>query len=258
MDQNLPPLPDGFELVQDAPAPQASAQTSAPPPPPGFELVPHGDGAPLEINVSGGTRGEAPTVEELDALRRKTAKPNLANNSAFASMASGSPAKAQSPENSLFRMDSDFQNQSGAGAGNMLVAAMRDMFAGHESAANYLAEKAGGHMVKDANGDPLVALPNGHTYRVNDPGLDSTDAANVAGNVAAYFLPASWAARVGQARNLGLASRIGLQGLTAGATDAGLQAAVTGGDVDSSRVLASAAGCQRRFKSDPLSFESPK
>ncbi|WP_435013018.1 hypothetical protein [Xanthomonas arboricola] len=53
---------------------------------------------PLVIEVSGGTPGEAPSAEELDALRNRTAKPNPANSSPFARMVSGQPAMPQVQE----------------------------------------------------------------------------------------------------------------------------------------------------------------
>ncbi|NYF21907.1 hypothetical protein HDC36_003383 [Xanthomonas sp. JAI131] len=70
---------------------QGAPQGPAAPPTPA-------DQQPLEIDVSGGTPGEAPSVEELDALRGGTAKPNPANSSAFARMVSGQAAEPQVQE----------------------------------------------------------------------------------------------------------------------------------------------------------------
>src|SRR5690606_22415648 len=113
-----------------------------------------------------------------------------------------------SPANpSLFRADSDFRKRSGAGIGTMLAASARDMFSTREGTAKYLAEKVGGTVGADRDGEPTVQLPDGTSYRLNDAGADLTDVANVAGNIAAFLTPASWAARLGQARNLGLGAR---------------------------------------------------
>lgn len=126
------------------------------------------------------------------------------------------------PRDSLFRADSDFRERSGVGIGDMLWASAKDMFGSRGGAAEYLAGEynkehglskqinGGARVIEGDNGDPMIRLPDGSTYRMNDPGLDSTDVGNVAGNVAASLLPASWAARLGQARNIGLLGRAGL------------------------------------------------
>lgn len=147
---------------------------------------------------------------------------------------------APKPKQSLFRSDSDFRERAGLGVGDMLVAAAKDMFGGNP--AEYVARQSGGKVGKDADGEPVVILPDGTRYRINDAGLDSTDVGNVAGNVASFFLPASWASRIGQAKNVGLAGRVALQAGAAGATDIGLQAATKGGDVDMGRAALVAAG----------------
>lgn len=143
---------------------------------------------------------------------------------------------------SLFRADSDFRDRAGVGIPTMISAAARDMFSTREGAAQYLAEQVGGRVGQDRDGSPTVQLPDGSSYRLNDEGADLTDVANVAGNIGAFAMPAAWASRVGQARNLGLGARTGLQALTAGASDAALQAGVTGGDVDAGRTAMAAAG----------------
>lgn len=143
---------------------------------------------------------------------------------------------------SLFRMDSDFRERSGVGMPAMIGAAARDMFVGRDNAARYLAEKSGGQVGADETGAPVVTLPNGQSYRLNDAGFDLTDAANIAGNAATFYAPAAAAARLGQAKNLGTGTRMLLQGAAAAGTDAGLQAGVTGGDVDLSRTAAAGAG----------------
>lgn len=150
---------------------------------------------------------------------------------------------APEPRPSLFRMDSDFRERApNVGVGDMLWGATKDMFGSREGAGEYLASEAGGKLVKDEQGEPLVELPDGTRYRLNDPGIDSADVANVAGNVAAFWTPAAWAARLGKARNVGLGGRAALQGVTAGATDTALQAATNSGQVDPVRVAATAAG----------------
>ncbi len=153
---------------------------------------------------------------------------------------------------SLFRADSDFRTRAGLGVGDMLVAAAKDMFGGDP--AQYLADQynkehglsaqinGGAKVVRDAGGNAMVRLPNGTQYRTNDKGIGSQDVANVAGNVAAFFLPASWAGRAAQARNFGLLGRMGMQAGAAGATDMGLQAATNGGKVDMGRAGMVAAG----------------
>lgn len=153
---------------------------------------------------------------------------------------------------SLFRADSDFRKRAGLGVGDMFMAAAKDMFGGDP--AQYLADQynkehglsaqinGGAKVVRDAGGNAMVRLPNGTQYLTNDKGIGSQDVANVAGNVAAFFLPASWAGRAAQARNLGLLGRMGMQAGAAGATDVGLQAATNGGQVDMGRAGMVAAG----------------
>jgi len=162
--------------------------------------------------------------------------------------------ESATPRESLFRMDSDFREHTGVGIGDMLWGAAKDMFGSRQGAAEYLVEQinkkhglssqinGGARVVQDANGDPMIRLPDGATYRMNDAGFDNADAANVAGNVAAAWMPASWAARAGQARNLGVLGRAALQGATAATTEAGLQAATDGGHVDPVRVALAGAG----------------
>lgn len=169
-----------------------------------------------------------------DGPWKNYAKPDFSN-------VRGNVGPTAQPRPSLFRADSDFRKRAGVGVGDMLMATAKDMFGG--DAAGYLAgQSKGARVVKDAEGNPLVRLPDGTQYRLNDRGLDSQDVGNVAGNVAAFFLPASWAGRAAQARNMGLAGRMGMQAGAAGATDAGIQAATNGGQVDLGRSAAVAAG----------------
>jgi hypothetical protein len=226
MADNYPPLPAGFEVVEE-PSPQQSASppmaaapagsapvddaAMVPPLPAGFELLPddYGSGS-IDVDITGGRRQNSQT--------------------------------AAAPNASLFRADSDFRERSGAGAGQMLWAAAKDMFGSREGAAKYLAENVGGSIGRDAKGQPVLTLKDGTSYLLNDEGFDSTDAANIAGNVAAFASPAGWVGRAAQARNVGLGGRMALQAATAGATDAGLQAATSEGSIDPARVLASTAG----------------
>lgn len=143
---------------------------------------------------------------------------------------------------SLFRADSDFREKSGVGLGTMPIAAIKDMFGGQKGLAEYLAERSGGRVVRTSDGGYGLILSDGSEYRLNDEGLDTTDAANVAGNIAAAFLPAAWAGRAAQARNLGVGGRMLAQGAVAGGQDAAMHAAVSGGDVDVGRAAISAAG----------------
>jgi hypothetical protein len=171
------------------------------------------------------------------------------------------------PRGSLFNLGSDFSRQAfgpgilGAirgevpvlqGIDNSLRAAdaqlggaARDMFAGEASASRYVAQQAGGEQVQLRDGSPGVRLPNGQTYRINDPGLDVNDVANASGNIAAFYSPAAWASRIGQAKNLGVVSRGALQGGTAATTDLGLQTVANAGDlsqIDLQRTGFAAAG----------------
>jgi hypothetical protein len=152
-----------------------------------------------------------------------------------------SEVKAAAPKGSLFRADSDFREKSGAGVGTMLGAAARDMFGSEASAGRYLAEQTGGEMVETPDG-PMLRLPSGETYRLNDPGLDSTDVSNVAGNVAALWSPAAWVTRFNKAKNLGIGARMLTQGGTMGVGDAALQAGFNGGEYNAGRGVLSVVG----------------
>ncbi|MGY1408364.1 hypothetical protein ACW5EG_02090 [Luteimonas sp. A611] len=200
------------------------------------------DGLGLELDIVGGTPGAAVSQQELQTLRARGAQRSP-------------PIAAETQVRpSLFRMDSDFRERAGVGVPSMLVAAAKDMFGSRQGAAEYLAGKinedgglsslitGGAEVVQDERGDPMLRLPDGTAYRLNDPGLDTTDVGNVAGNVAALWTPAAWAARLGKARNLGLGTRAALQGSVAGTSDAALQAGANGGDVDVGRTALSAVG----------------
>ena len=79
----------------------------------------------------------------------------------------------QEPSASLFRADSDFREKApGVGIGDMTWAAAKDMFGSRQGAAEYLAKQSGGKVVAGDNGDPLLELPGGARYRLNDDGID--------------------------------------------------------------------------------------
>lgn len=156
-----------------------------------------------------------------------------------------SPLSAQVSEQapSVFNMDRDTAERFGiAGAATGLTAAAKDMFGSEKGVAEYLAKQSGGRVVRSPDGGYGLILPDGSQFRINEAGLDSADVANVAGNVAASFLPASWAARAAQARNIGLGGRALIQGATAGAFDSGAQLAADRSNFDPMRTAFSAAG----------------
>jgi hypothetical protein len=153
--------------------------------------------------------------------------------------APGAPVAPPNP--SLFRADSDFRQRSGVGVGGMLMGAAKDMFGSREGAGEYLAGKAGGQLVKGPDG-PLVQLPDGTQYRLNDPGIDSADVANVGGNIAAFATPAGWVNRVNQARNAGTAMRVGTQAAAMAGTDAALQATFDEGRINPVRTTLAGVG----------------
>lgn len=181
----------------------------------------YGDGemgsGPLEIDIIGGT-------PESEAAQ--------------SGMRAPLPVRVGDEAKSLFRADSDVDLH----AGQKLVAAAKDMFGSQKGVAEYAAEKLGGRVVRTSDGGYGVIGQDGKEYRVNDEGLDSTDIGNVAGNIAAAFLPAAWAGKAAQARSLGTAGRMGLQGAVAGGQDAAMHAAVSGGEVDLGRAGISALG----------------
>ena len=146
------------------------------------------------------------------------------------------------PQPSLFGLSSDFKERSGLSAFEMLAGAGKDMFGSRMGAAEYLAGKSGGRALLGSDDSPLVQLQDGTQYRLNNPGLDSTDVGNVAGNVAALWSPASWINRFNQTKGLGLLGRMGTQGGGLAAADSGLQALFNRGQVDPIRTGATALG----------------
>lgn len=216
---------------------------------------------PIQVQGPDGQLFEFPDGTDRETMRsamakrygaQQQAKPDFSNVQSGASSVPAQPPAAPNP--SLFGMGSDFRKRAGVSVPAMFVAAAKDMFGSRQGAAEYLAEKAnegrglsslitgGAQVVQDERGEPMVRLPDGSEYRLNDPGLDSSDVANLAGNVAAFLTPAGWASRTAQARNLGLGARTALQGATAGATDVGLQASFDRGRVDPVRAGAAVAG----------------
>lgn len=213
---------------------------------------------PIQVQGPDGQMYEFPDGTDRETMRSALAKrygspsqprPDFSN---VQSGSSSVPAREAKP--SLFRMDSDFRERSGVGMGSMLTAAAKDMFGSRQGAAEYLARKinenqglssliTGGAKVDVGdNGDPVLRLADGTSYRLNDPGIDFTDIANVAGNVAAFWAPAAWASRFNKARNLGLVGRAGTQGGAAVGTDVALQGAFNGGNIDPVRTVAAGVG----------------
>ena len=180
--------------------------------------------------------GNAPSAQLPDFLQapEQAAPPDFSNVQTGSDVAAGARP-------SMFRADSDFRKRADLLGGHMAIAAAKDMFGSRRGAAEYLAQKARGK-VGGTEDDPTVVLPDGSQYRLNDPGIDPADVANVAGNVAAFWSPASWASRLGQVKNLGLLGRAGTQALAAGGTDAALQATFDNGRVDPGRTAVAAAG----------------
>lgn len=180
--------------------------------------------------------GVTSSVESTEELAR-----NPANDSAFARMISGGPS---APRQSLFRNDSDFYERAGISrlSPKMAWAALKDTFGSTQGAAEYLAEQTGGTVTQAQDGSPVLQLRDGTSYRLNDEGLDTTDVAKFASNVGAFFVPASAAARVAQARNVGLAGRALGQGVAAAGTDAALQAGFDNGRIDPLRTAVAGVG----------------
>lgn len=180
------------------------------------------DSKPLEIDITGGQ--SIPAAEYAKMMPQEGAQVPVAK-----------PAQ--------YIDDSDFFQKAGMSQWSPKVvwAAAKDMFGGTESAAKYLAQQVGGTVGKDDRGEPTIVLKDGSAYSLNRPGIDSNDIANVAGNVAAFALPAGWATSFAKARNIGTAGRMALQGLAAGGTDAALQGAVNG-EIDPIRTVATTAG----------------
>lgn len=205
---------------------------------------------PIEVELPDGRVLEFPdgtdraTMEQAIARLPAIQQPARAD---FSRVTGGSDTTAKrvptptDPQPTLFGMGSDFRERSGASVGNMLSAAARDMFGSRQGAARYLAEQVGGRVGQAEDGQPTVILPDGTQYRMNEPGADMTDVANVAGNVGAFLTPAGWASRIGQARNLGLGGRAGLQALAAVGTDVALQTGFND-EIDPTRTAAAAVG----------------
>ena len=185
----------------------------------------------MEIDILGGTPATAADIERDAAVLGESARP------------------------SLFRADSDFYENAGISrlSPRIAWAALKDTFGSRQGAAESIADAynddhglssliTGGAQVVGTKAEPMVRLPDGTVYRLNDPGLDTTDVARFASNVGAFFTPAAWAQRLNQAKNFGLAARAAVQAGAAGATDAALQLGFDAGNVDPFRTLSSAAG----------------
>lgn len=91
----------------------------------------------------------------------------------------------------------------------------------------------GAKAVTDANGNPMIELPDGKRVYANQPGMDGTDVLRFAGQLASY-LPA---ARIGQAIGGGSTlARAGMTGLASAATNAAGQAAAGRDQIDAGEV----------------------
>lgn len=198
---------------------------------------------PRQASLPDGTILEFPD-ETPDEVMDRAVKSHLSAAPAAAPQAPAAPVQ-QAPKQSLFRMDSDFQERSGVGAGGMLTAAAKDTFGSRQGAAEYLAnaaKKSGGTVVQGPNGDPMVQLGDGTVYALNDPGIDNADVAGVTSNVAALFTPFAWLDRTLQAKNATLGARAGIQALAGATTDAGIQAVADNGRIDPVRTLLAGGG----------------
>lgn len=90
-------------------------------------------------------------------------------------------------------------------------------------------------MEQDANGNPVVRMPNGQRYYVNQPGLDMNDVGRFAGKVVQY-LPAAKLAGIGGST----LARAGIGAAASGATNVGTQVAAGRDKVDAGEVAMTA------------------
>lgn len=88
---------------------------------------------------------------------------------------------------------------------------------------------------QDANGNPIVRMPDGQRYYVNQPGLDVTDVGRFAGKVLQY-VPAARAAGLGG----GTLARAGIGAAASGGTNIGTQIAAGREKINPSEVLTTA------------------
>lgn len=101
-----------------------------------------------------------------------------------------------------------------------------------ENVADYIKRTVpGASFVQDANGNPVVQLPDGRRFYLNQPGLDTSDILRGIGKAAA-FAPA--AALAGKAATIG--GKFLLGGLASGATDAAMQAGASTAATGSPRI----------------------
>lgn len=124
----------------------------------------------------------------------------------------------------LFAFNSPYAKETGLSSLQMLAASGKAIYGSDQSAADYLAQKGGGSVVRDeADGRPILVSPTGQRYNLNDPGFGGTDLSNIAGNIAAFQPAAKLTTGVA-----GLGGRIVTGAATSAATDAALQAGFTG------------------------------
>lgn len=197
----------------------------------------------IEVALPDGSIAEFPDGTPPETMKAAIAR-KLQSAPAAPAQTPEAPAMP-APRPSLFRMDSDFQDRSGVGAGGMLTAAAKDTFGSRQGAAEYLANaasKTGGTVIQGPNGDPMVQLGDGTVYALNDPGLDNADVAGVTSNVAALFTPFAYLNSALKAKNVGLGGRVVVQGLAGTTADAGIQAVADNGRIDPVRTLLAGGG----------------
>lgn len=134
---------------------------------------------------------------------------------------------------SAFTKQNEKAGKSAFGAG------MAATFGDDSDVANaILRDHPGAKLVADANGNPVIQMPDGQRFYVNQPGLDVADATRF-GSKAMQFLPAGrLAGMIGGASLLG---RAAVGGVAAGATDVGAQALAGRSEIDPAQVATTAA-----------------
>jgi len=81
----------------------------------------------------------------------------------------------------------EFANAAGYGARSGLGQALTDFFGSDEASKHYaLSHVAGAKEAQDANGNPMIELPDGQRFYVNKPGLSAKDVLGAVGKVAAF------------------------------------------------------------------------
>lgn len=120
------------------------------------------------------------------------------------------------------------------GAAKLSAAAV---FGGDEDLLNAVRrEFPDAHVEQDDNGNPIVRMPDGQRYYVNQPGLDVNDIGRFAGKVL-QFVPAAKLAGAAS----GTLARAGIGGAAAGVTDVGGQLIAQRDKIDPTQAATSAA-----------------